>query len=96
MPSPRKINDNEMHLKKTKKNMSEPEKNKEAVGTTEDWAILPFDEEEDDARWSKLIEDTDKLIAEAEEMEAVQGDILTENKLSDLKTAEEETEDELF
>ncbi len=76
--------------------MSEPEKNKEAVGTTEDWAILPFDEEEDDARWSKLIEDTDKLIAEAEEMEAVQGDILTENKLSDLKTAEEETEDELF
>lgn len=85
-----------MHLKKTKKNMSEPEKNKEAVGTTEDWAILPFDEEEDDARWSKLIEDTDKLIAEAEEMEAVQGDILTENKLSDLKTAEEETEDELF
>lgn len=76
--------------------MSEPEKNKEAVGTMEDWAILPFDEEEDHSRWKQLIEDTDKLIAKAEEMEAVQGDILTENRLSDLKTAEEETEDELF
>ena len=76
--------------------MNETGKNKEAANETEDWAIIPFDEAEDDARWSKLIEDTDKLIAEAEEMEAVHGEILMENKLSDIKLVEEETEDELF
>ncbi len=76
--------------------MNETGKNKEAANETEDWAIIPFDEAEDDARWSKLIEDTDKLIAEAEEMEAVHGKVLMENKLSDIKHAEEETEDELF
>lgn len=80
----------------TKKFMNETGKNTEAANETEDWAIIPFDEAEDDARWSKLIEDTDKLIAEAEEMEAVHGEILMENKLSDIKLAEEETEDELF
>lgn len=76
--------------------MNETEKNKEAANETEDWAIIPFDEAEDDARWSKLIEDTDKLIAEVEEMESVHGEILMENKLSDVKTAEEEPEDEVF
>lgn len=76
--------------------MTENEKNKEAVDSTEDWAIIPFDEEEDDARWSKLIEETDKLIEETEEMEAVHGEILMENKLSDVKTREEESEEELF
>ena len=80
----------------TKKIMNETGKNKEAASETEDWAIIPFDEAEDDARWSKLIEDTDKLIAEAEEMEAVHGEILMENKLSDIKLAEEEMEDKLF
>lgn len=76
--------------------MTETEKNKEAAGKTEDWAIIPFDEAEDDARWSKLIEDTDKLIADVEEMEAVHGEILMENKLSDIKTTEEVTEDDPF
>lgn len=76
--------------------MNETGKNKEAANETEGWAIIPFDEAEDDARWSKLIEDTDKLIAEAEEMESVHGEILMENKLSDIKLAEEETEDKLF
>ena len=76
--------------------MTETEENKEATSKTEDWAIIPFDEAEDDARWSKLIEDTDKLIRETEEMEAVHGEILMENKLSDIKIAEEEAEDELF
>ena len=80
----------------TRKFMNETGKNKEAANETEDWAIIPFDEAEDDARWSKLIEDTDKLIAEVEEMESVHGEILMENKLSDIKLAEEETEDELF
>ena len=76
--------------------MNETGKNKEAASETEDWAIIPFDEAEDDARWEQLIEDTDKLIAEAEEMEAVHGELLMENKLSDIKTTEEVTEDELF
>ena len=76
--------------------MTETEKNKEAAGKTEDWAIIPFDEAEDDARWSKLIEDTDKLIADVEQMEAVHGEILMENKLSDIKTTEEVTEDDPF
>ena len=76
--------------------MTENEKNKEAAGSAEDWAIIPFDEAEDDARWSKLIEETDELIAETEAMEAVHGEILMENKLSDLKFQEEENEEELF
>ena len=76
--------------------MNETGKNKEVVSKTEDWAIIPFDEAEDDARWEQLIEDTDKLIAEAEEMETVHGELLMENKLSDIKTAEEVTEEELF
>lgn len=76
--------------------MNQTGKNKEAANETEDWAIIPFDEAEDDVRWEQLIEDTDKLIAEAEEMEAVHGKVLMENRLSDIKLAEEVTEDELF
>ena len=76
--------------------MTENEKNKEVAGDAEDWAIIPFDEAEDDARWSKLIEETDKLIAETEQLEAVHGEILTENKLSDLNFQKEEVQDELF
>ncbi|NJM54381.1 MAG: hypothetical protein HC846_13990 [Blastocatellia bacterium] len=60
--------------------MTEIEKNKEAESKTEDWAIIPFDEAEDDARWSKLIEETDKLIEETRELEAVHGKILMENE----------------
>lgn len=74
--------------------MSENERNKEAAGDAEEWAIIPFDKAEDDARWSKLIEETDQLIAETRELEAVHGKILTENKLRDLKFRE--VEDGLF
>ncbi len=76
--------------------MTEPEKNKQAADKTEDWAILPFDEAEDDARWTRLIEQTDDLIKEAEKMEADYGVLTTENKLSDLKTSDEQTEDDPF
>lgn len=72
------------------------EKNQEIANKTEDWAILPFDEDEDDARWSKLIEETDELIKNAEEMKAVHGPLLTENKLSDLKFSDELPEDTPF
>lgn len=61
-----------------------------------DWAILPFDEDEDNARWEKLIAETDELIKKAEEMEAVHGPLLTKNKISDLKTSESETEENPF
>ena len=77
--------------------MTETEENKEAVSKTQDWAIIPFDEAEDEARWTRLIEETDKLIEEAAELEAVHGELLTENKLSDLEFSEKQTQDdELF
>ena len=76
--------------------MNKLEKNKEAASENEDWAVLPFDEAEDDARWTKLIEETDELIKKAEEMEAVHGPLLTENKLSDLEFKEEQPDDEPF
>ena len=76
--------------------MTETEEKKEAGINKEDWAIIPFDEAEDDARWSKLIEDTDKLIEETRNLEAVHGKILMENKLSEIAISEEETEDDPF
>ena len=76
--------------------MTETEEKKEAVSKSQDWAIIPFDEAEDEARWTRLIEETDKLIEEAAELEAVHGEILTENILSDIKFSEKQPEDELF
>lgn len=76
--------------------MTETEEKKEAGCNKEDWAIIPFDEAEDDARWSKLIEDTDKLIEETRDLEAVHGKILMENKLSEIAIREEEIEDDPF
>jgi len=76
--------------------MTEIEKNKEAASNEEDWAIIPFDEAEDDARWSKLIEETDQLIEETRDLEAVHGKILMENKLSEIVISQEETEDDPF
>ena len=72
------------------------EKDKEVIEDTEDWAVLPFDEAEDQERWTRLIEETDELIKEAEEMESVHGQLLTENKLSDLKLKEKQSEDVPF
>lgn len=76
--------------------MNETEKNNEAAGKTEDWAVLPFDEAEDDARWTKLIEETDELIKKAEALEAVHGPLLMEIKLSDLEFSDEQPEDVPF
>ncbi len=76
--------------------MDETEKNNEAAGKTEDWAVLPFDETADDARWTKLIEETDGLIKKAEELEAVHGPLLMETKLSDLEFSDEQPEDVPF
>ncbi len=76
--------------------MTETEEKKEAVSNAQDWAIIPFDEAEDEARWTRLIEETDKLIEEAAELEAIHGELLTENKLSDIKFSEKQPEDELY
>lgn len=71
-------------------------KDKEVAQDSNDWAILPFDEAEDDARWTRLIEETDELIKEAEETSNLYGKLLTESKLGDLKTTVKDLEDKLF
>ena len=45
---------------------------------SEDWAILPFDETEDGARWAKLSFEMDELEKEVEAHEAIHGKILME------------------
>lgn len=81
--------------------MTETEKNKEADSRTEDWAIIPFDEAEDDARWAQLSAEMDGLIEEVTALEEVHGTILMENDLSQIQAEEilfkdEMAEDELF
>lgn len=90
------MKDNEIDLKKPAKFMTENEKNEEAGGGNADWAIIPFDEAEDDARWEQLIEETDKLIEETEEMEDAHGSILMEINLIDIKAAEAQIQDAPF
>lgn len=76
--------------------MSELKTKNRAADKEDDWAILPFDEAEDDARWKNLIEETDQLIKNVGEMEAVHGPLLTENRLSDPKNAEDQAEENPF
>lgn len=64
--------------------MNEPEKTKdekEAAG--EEWAVLPFDEKQDDERWEKLISETDELAQKAAAIESGGGEILTEESPPD-------------
>ena len=77
--------------------MSKTEKIKEAMGEDEDWAVLPFDEAEDDARWAKLNLEIDELAENVASYEAVFGKILMKNNLSEIQTeALEVDSDELF
>lgn len=76
--------------------MNESQRKKQAAGKEQDWAIIPFDEAEDDARWQRLIDETDELIKEAESLSNHLGVKLMPTKLSDLKTAAESEEDQLF
>jgi len=62
--------------------MSENEKKKKAADKDEDWAVLPFDEAEDDARWAKLTQEMDELIEKTESTEKLTGTILMEEDLS--------------
>lgn len=73
--------------------MSETEKTKEAVsGEDEDWAILPFDEAEDDERWAKLGIELDELAEDVARHEAVFGKILMKKNLSEIITEKEDEE----
>ena len=82
--------------------MSEIENTKKAAGKNEDWAIIPFDEAEDAARWAKLSEEMDDLIEKTESTEKLTGIILMEEDLSRFASEKPQTdrdelvEDELF
>ncbi len=82
--------------------MSEIENTKKAASNDEDWAILPFDEAEDDARWAKLSQEMDELIEKTESTEKLTGTILMEEDLSRFVSEKSQTEpdesaeDELF
>jgi len=82
--------------------MSEIENQKKAADKGEDWAIIPFDETEDDARWAHLSQEMDELIEKTESTEKLTGTILMEEDLSRFVSEKSQTEkgesaeDELF
>lgn len=75
--------------------MSKKEIIKEAVHN--DWAVLPFDEEEDDKRWDKLIKGTEELEREVVRHEAIHGKILLEEPFNDIQSETQQVDiDDLF
>ena len=82
--------------------MSEIENTKKAADKDEDWAIIPFDEAGDEARWAKLSEEMDALVEKTESTEKLTGTILMKEDLSRFVSAKSQTEsdeaddDELF
>jgi hypothetical protein len=82
--------------------MSEIENQKKAADKGEDWAIIPFDETEDDALWAHLSQEMDELIEKTESTEKLTGTILMEEDLSRFVSEKSQTEkgesaeDELF
>lgn len=70
--------------------MNDTEKTKdETKAAGEDWAVLPFDEREDEERWDKLIAETDELAQRAAALESDFGETLTEEKLPEIATTTE-------
>ncbi len=64
--------------------MNDPEKTKdETQAAGKEWAVLPFDEKQDDERWDKLISETDELAEKAVSTESGNEEILTEESLPD-------------
>ena len=81
--------------------MSEIEKTKQTDVEAEDWAILPFDEAEDDARWARLSSEMGELLEKTISTEKLTGTILMKEDLSRFASGESESdeateEDELF
>jgi hypothetical protein len=79
-------------ISKKGKFMSEIEKTKNTNASDEDWAILPFDQEEDDARWTKLSGEMEELIEKTESAEKLSGTILMEEDLSRFVYEKSQTE----
>ncbi len=82
--------------------MSEIENTKKAADKDEDWAVLPFDQMEDDARWARISQEMDELIEKTESTEKLTGTILMEEDLNRFVSEKSQTEpdesaeDELF
>ena len=58
--------------------MTDTKKTNEPGDENEDWAVLPFDEAEDDARWARLSAEMDELEKEVDAHEAIYGKIIME------------------
>lgn len=69
--------------------MNETDKTKK----DEDWAILPFNEAEDDDRWTKLSAEMNELEKKVIRHEAVHGTILMEEDFSALPAEEKAQSD---
>ena len=75
--------------------MTENKNIKKAGGKDEDWAIFPFDEAEDDERWSRLSSEMEKLAKKVADTEAEFGEVLLmDETLSDIPTADNQEESE--
>lgn len=68
--------------------MTETKKTNEPGDENEDWAVLPFDEAEDDARWAQLSAEMEEFEKEVDAHEAVHGKILMEEDFSRFATGE--------
>ncbi len=68
--------------------MSETKKTNESGVENGDWAVLPFDEAEDDTRWAQLSAEMDELEKEVDAHEAVHGKILMEEDFCRFATGE--------
>ena len=66
--------------------MTETKKTNGSGVENEDWAVLPFDEAEDDERWARLSVEMDELEKEVDAHEAVHGKILMEEDFSRFQT----------
>ena len=62
--------------------MSETKRTNESGEENEDWAVLPFDEAVDDARWAQLSAEMEEFEKEVDAHEAVHGKILMEEDFS--------------
>lgn len=68
--------------------MHEIEKTNRTGTCNEDWAIFPFIEAEDDARWAKLSGEMDELLEKIVSTEKLTGTIPMKEKLSRFASAE--------
>jgi len=72
--------------------MSENEKTKNSDVENEDWAIIPFDEAEDDARWERLSKEMEELLEKTVSTEKLTGTILINEDFSRFASEKPQTE----